>query len=64
MSYIKNAIPDTNGNTPIVKFNNIAPEGVVVFVKLGAFNLVGSDKEVRSRRKQHGPQTGSVFAEH
>ncbi|MEO1138358.1 MAG: cysteine synthase A [Pseudomonadota bacterium] len=45
MSYIKNSILDTIGNTPVVKINNIAPDGVELFVKLEAFNPMGSVKD-------------------
>ncbi|WP_299850172.1 cysteine synthase A [uncultured Roseovarius sp.] len=45
MSYIKNSILDTIGNTPIVKINNIAPDGVELFAKLEAFNPMGSVKD-------------------
>ena len=45
MKHIHNSILDTIGNTPIVKINNLAPEGVEVFVKLEAFNPMGSVKD-------------------
>ena len=45
MSYIKKSILDTIGNTPIVRVNNIAPAGVDLFVKLEAFNPMGSVKD-------------------
>ena len=45
MSYIKNSILDTIGNTPIVKVNNLAPKDVEIFVKLEAFNPMGSVKD-------------------
>lgn len=38
---IYNNITELIGQTPIVKLNNIVPEGVMdVYVKLEAFNLV------------------------
>ena len=45
MSNIRNSILDTIGNTPIVRVNNLAPEGVEIFVKLEAFNPMGSVKD-------------------
>lgn len=45
MSNIKSSILDTIGNTPIVKINNIAPDGVEMFVKLEAFNPMASVKD-------------------
>ncbi len=42
---IKNSILDTVGNTPIVRINKLAPEGVEMFVKLEAFNPMGSVKD-------------------
>ena len=45
MSQIKHSILDTIGNTPIVKINNLAPNDVEIFVKLEAFNPMGSVKD-------------------
>ncbi len=45
MSNIKSSILETIGNTPIVKINNIASEGVELFVKLEAFNPMASVKD-------------------
>ncbi len=45
MSQIKSSILDTIGNTPVVKINKLAPEGVNLFVKLEAFNPMGSVKD-------------------
>lgn len=42
---IKNSILDTVGNTPVVRINTLAPEGVEMFVKLEAFNPMGSVKD-------------------
>ncbi len=42
---IKSSILDTIGNTPIIRINNIAPEGVEMFVKLEAANPGGSVKD-------------------
>jgi cysteine synthase A len=42
---IRNSILDTVGNTPVVRINNIAPAGVELFVKLEAFNPLGSVKD-------------------
>ncbi|HMB60555.1 MAG TPA: PLP-dependent cysteine synthase family protein, partial [Xanthomonadales bacterium] len=38
-------ILDTIGNTPIVRINRLAPEGVDLFVKIEAFNPMGSVKD-------------------
>ncbi len=45
MMNIKSSILETIGNTPIVKINNLAPAGVELFVKLEAFNPMGSVKD-------------------
>lgn len=45
MTYIKQSILETIGNTPIVKVNNLAPDDVEIFVKLEAFNPMGSVKD-------------------
>jgi len=45
MNNIKNSILDTIGNTPIVRINHLAPDGVELFVKLEAFNPMGSVKD-------------------
>ncbi|MBF9033219.1 cysteine synthase A [Rhodobacterales bacterium HKCCE2091] len=42
---IKTSILDTIGNTPVIRINNIAPEGVELFVKLEAANPGGSVKD-------------------
>jgi cysteine synthase A len=38
-------ILETVGNTPVVKINRLAPEGVNLFVKVEAFNPLGSVKD-------------------
>jgi cysteine synthase A len=38
-------ITDTVGKTPVVKLNRLAPEGVEVWVKIEAFNPLGSVKD-------------------
>ena len=45
MTHIKQSILETIGNTPIVKINNLAPDDVEIFVKLEAFNPMGSVKD-------------------
>jgi cysteine synthase A len=45
MTGIRNSILDTIGNTPIVRINKLAPDGVEMFVKLEAFNPMGSVKD-------------------
>lgn len=42
---IKTSILDTIGNTPVIRINNIAPDGVEMFVKLEAANPGGSVKD-------------------
>src|SRR5215218_6630011 len=39
------SILETIGNTPVVRINRLAPEGVNVFVKIEAFNPLGSVKD-------------------
>src|SRR6266704_1710224 len=39
------SILETVGNTPVVRVNNLAPPGVELFVKLEAFNPLGSIKD-------------------
>ena len=38
-------ILETVGNTPIVRLNRLAPDGVNVFVKIESFNPMGSVKD-------------------
>src|SRR5690348_9641991 len=38
-------ILETVGNTPVVRINKLAPEGVNLFVKVEAFNPLGSVKD-------------------
>jgi cysteine synthase A len=42
---IHNSILETVGHTPIVKINHLAPAGVEMYVKLEAFNPMGSVKD-------------------
>jgi cysteine synthase A len=42
---IYDSILDTIGNTPVVRLNRIAPAGVEMFVKVEAFNPLGSVKD-------------------
>src|SRR6476646_1189774 len=39
------SILETVGNTPVVRINKLAPEGVNLFVKIEAFNPLGSVKD-------------------
>ena len=39
------SILETVGNTPVVRINALAPEGVNLFVKVEAFNPLGSVKD-------------------
>lgn len=45
MSSIKTSILETIGNTPVIRIAKLAPEGVEMFVKLEAFNPMGSVKD-------------------
>src|SRR5512146_70783 len=38
-------ILDTVGNTPVVRINKLAPEGIDLYVKVEAFNPLGSVKD-------------------
>jgi cysteine synthase A len=38
-------ILETVGNTPVVRINRLAPDGVNLFVKIEAFNPLGSVKD-------------------
>ena len=40
-----NSIIETIGDTPIVRINRLAPEGVTMWAKLEAFNPLGSVKD-------------------
>ncbi len=42
---VHDSILDTVGNTPVVRLNRMAPEGVELFAKLEAFNPLGSVKD-------------------
>src|SRR5262245_28721537 len=44
-SRIRGSILETVGNTPVVRINKLAPEGVELYVKLEAFNPLGSVKD-------------------
>ncbi len=39
-------ILETVGNTPVVKVSKLAPEGIDLYVKVEAFNPLGSVKTV------------------
>jgi cysteine synthase A len=39
------SIVETIGNTPVVRINHLAPPGVNLFVKIEAFNPLGSVKD-------------------
>ncbi|TIS89835.1 MAG: pyridoxal-phosphate dependent enzyme [Mesorhizobium sp.] len=44
-SGVASSILDTIGNTPTVRINKLAPDGIDMFVKLEAFNPLGSVKD-------------------
>src|SRR5271163_1057334 len=45
MGRIYQSIVETIGNTPVVRINRLAPRGVNLFVKIEAFNPLGSVKD-------------------
>lgn len=49
MALIKSSILETIGNTPVVRINALAPDGVEMFVKLESFNPMGSVKDRLAR---------------
>ncbi|MEJ0036022.1 MAG: cysteine synthase A [Gammaproteobacteria bacterium] len=54
-------ILETIGNTPLVRLNKLAPPGVNVYVKIEAFNPMGSVKDRMARAViEHAEQTGAL----
>ena len=54
-------ILETVGNTPVVRLNKLAPEGVNVFVKIEAFNPMGSVKDRLALGViEHAERTGAL----
>jgi len=54
-------ILDTIGNTPLVKLNKLAPEGVNLYVKVESFNPMGSVKDRMARAViEHAERTGEL----
>ena len=54
-------ILETIGNTPMVKLNRLAPADVNVYVKIEAFNPLGSVKDRMARAViEHAEQTGAL----
>ena len=49
-------ILQTIGNTPLVRLNRLTPEGVNVYVKVEAFNPMGSVKDRMARAIQREPE--------
>src|SRR6201991_3759867 len=45
MGRIFQSVVETIGNTPVVRINRLAPQGVNLFVKIEAFNPLGSVKD-------------------
>ncbi len=45
MGQLYQSIIETIGNTPAVRINNLAPDGINLFVKIEAFNPLGSVKD-------------------
>jgi cysteine synthase A len=54
-------ILETIGNTPLVRLNRLAPVGVNVYVKIEAFNPMGSVKDRMARAViEHAERTGAL----
>jgi len=54
-------ILDTIGNTPLVRLNRLAPEGVNLYVKVESFNPMGSVKDRMARAViEHAEMTGEL----
>src|SRR5437868_2498228 len=54
-------ILETVGNTPVVKINKLAPAGVDLFVKIEAFNPLGSVKDRLALGViEHAEKTGAL----
>ena len=54
-------ILETIGNTPLVRLNRLAPPGVNVYVKIEAFNPMGSVKDRMARAViERAEQTGQL----
>jgi cysteine synthase A len=54
-------ILDTIGNTPLVRLNRLAPEGVNVYAKVESFNPMGSVKDRMARAIiEHAEQSGEL----
>ncbi|HEY6512441.1 MAG TPA: cysteine synthase A [Burkholderiaceae bacterium] len=54
-------ILETIGNTPLVRLNKLAPQGVHVHVKMESFNPLGSVKDRMSRAIiEHAERTGAL----
>src|SRR5437870_8672693 len=45
MGHLYKSILETVGNTPVVRINNLAPAGIDLYVKIEAFNPLGSVKD-------------------
>src|SRR2546429_6599106 len=45
MGHLYKSILETVGNTPVVRINNLAPPGIDLYVKIEAFNPLGSVKD-------------------
>jgi cysteine synthase A len=54
-------ILETIGNTPVVKLNRLAPEGIDLYVKIEAFNPMGSVKDRLALSViEHAEETGEL----
>jgi len=61
MTTLHDSILATVGNTPIVRINHLAPEGVTLYVKAEAFNPMGSVKDRLALGViEHAERTGAL----
>src|SRR2546423_522178 len=69
MGHRYQSILETVGNTPVVRVNNIAPAGVDLYVKIEAFNPLGSVKDrlalgvIEAAEKSGGLKPGQTVIE-
>jgi cysteine synthase A len=69
MAILHNNILETVGNTPVVRINHLAPKHVNVFVKIEAFNPMGSVKDrlalgvIEASEKDGSLQPGQTIVE-
>lgn len=58
---IYNSILETVGNTPLIKLQKLSPKGINIFVKVEAFNPMGSVKDRMAKAViEHAEKTGEL----